>query len=384
MDFQDPLHSRQLAMKFSLVGPVYPYRGGISHYTASLASALKQHNHTVQTISFKKQYPSWLYPGASDKDPSQNALSTPAEFILHPFKPWTWEKAFRAIRTVHPNLVIIQWWTTFWAIPFAYLSARLSKSNINTVYLIHNVVPHEEHTYDRWLSKFALKHGSEFIVQTQSEADRLYKLIQNNNIHLCQHPPYYDLVNNCISKENARVELNLPKDQKIFLFFGIVRPYKGLNYLIEAFNELRKNEKNTHLLIAGEFWEDKSVYLNKIKQLGLAEKITLIDKYIPNEKLSVIFAAADFLVAPYIGGTQSGVVGLGIAYGLPTIVTEQLAAGISDENRKHIFIIPAQDYKELYNKMIDVLYQVIPIPKQNNERHNGWDAMVKTIELLVK
>ena len=384
MDFQDPLHSRQLAMKFSLVGPVYPYRGGIAHYTASLASALKQHNHTVQTISFKKQYPSWLYPGASDKDPSQKTLSTPAEFILDPFLPWTWEKAFRAIHTKHPNLVITQWWTTFWALPFAYLNARLWKSGIKTAYLIHNVIPHEERKWDKGLAKLALRQGAEFIVQTQSEVERLSKLINNKNIHLCELPPYFGLKTELIAQEDARKELDLPQGHKIFLFFGIVRPYKGLQVLIDAFNELQKTNTNSHLLIAGEFWENKSAYLNQIRQYGLMDQVTLIDEYIPNEKLPVIFAAADCLVAPYTGGTQSAVVGLGIAYGLPTIVTEHLAAGISEENRKYVAVIPAQDCEELTSKMIEMVNQGRPAPVQPDDPINGWDTLVKTIEQMAE
>ncbi len=369
-------------MKISLIGPVYPYRGGIAHHTAMLASALERHNHQVQTISFKRQYPGWLYPGVSDKDPSQQAFHTPAEFILDPFYPWTWSQAATRAIAFQADVVVTQWWTTFWGLPFTYVNTRLSRAGIKTIYLIHNVMPHEQRPWDRWLAKLALSAGNEFIIQTQSEAERLSKLINNKNIHYCAHPPYFGLKTKSIAQEDAKKELNLPQEHKIFLFFGIIRPYKGLQVLIDAFHELQKTDTNTHLLIAGEFWENKSTYLNKIRQLGLNNKVTLIDEYVPNEKLPVIFAAADCLVAPYIGGTQSGVAGLGIAFGLPMIITEQIAAGISEENLKHIKVVPPQDIQAFARAMNEIEIQPRSESASHIQQDHDWLVLVNTIEQM--
>ena len=367
-------------MRICLVGPVYPYRGGIAHHTAMLASALEKHNHFVHTISFKRQYPAWLYPGKSDKDPSEHPIRTQAAFILDPFIPWTWEQAVREIQKSQPTLVVTQWWTTFWALPFFYLNAMLRKSGIKTVFLIHNVMPHEQRFWDRWLSKLALMQANEYIVQTQAESDRLKKMFPKASIHLCYIPPYFDLNSRTLSKEDARKDLGLPLDEKIFLFFGIVRPYKGLLFLLDAFKAMLLDKPNSRLLIAGEFWQDKSIYLDRIEQLNLTDRISIIDQYLPNEKVPVIFAAADCLVAPYTAGTQSAVVSTGLAFGLPMIITEQIAAGVSEENLRSIKVIAPQDIEGLAKAMAEIEITREKQPPETCTGENDWVLMAKTIE----
>ncbi len=107
-------------MKITLIGPVHPYRGGIAHHTAILSSTFLQAGHQTQVISFSKQYPSWIYPGKTDQDPSKAHLKTDAIFALNPFKPWTWFSTGKLIGEFNPQVVVIQWWTTFWAIPFFF------------------------------------------------------------------------------------------------------------------------------------------------------------------------------------------------------------------------------------------------------------------------
>lgn len=369
-------------MKISLIGPVYPYRGGIAHHTAMLASHLARHNHAVQVISFRRQYPGWLYPGASDKDPSQAAIRTPAELILDPLYPWTWEQAAQIIRAYQPELAITQWWTTFWAIPLAYQTARLNRAGIKTAFLIHNVLPHEQRPWDRWLAKLALAKAREFIIQTPAETQRLIKLVPTAKIHLCQIPPYHALMQASLPQAEARRELSLPADEKVFLFFGIVRPYKGLHFLLEAFKALQSIDPNTHLLIAGEFWEDKSNYLKKIEMLGLSERVAIVDQYIPNERLPLIFGAADCLVAPYTGGTQSAVVSTGLAFGLPMIITKQIAAGIPANRLGNIQVIPTQDQHSLIQAMAGIERRRETAPSPKPADHQGWDHLVKTIEKM--
>lgn len=367
-------------MKISLIGPVYPYRGGIAHHTAMLSSALMRANHTVKTVSFRRQYPGWLYPGKSDKDPSQQPIHTPAEFLLDPFSPWTWKKAAEHIIQFQPDQVITQWWTTFWALPFSFLNARLSRAGIKTGYLIHNVIPHEPRAWDRWLAKLALSKAENFIIQTQAESNRLIKLVPNANIELCHIPPFFELAQRVVPPAIARKELNIPENEKVFLFFGFVRPYKGLLLLLEAFKILQEKQPQTRLLIAGEFWDDKSSYLKKIKAMGLSERITIIDQYIPNEELPVIFGAADCLAAPYTGGTQSAVASTGLAFGIPMIVTAQIAANISEIYRQSIKSIATQDAHELATVMSLVKRRTLFEPQPAIAHNHGWDPMVKMIE----
>src|SRR4030065_1812562 len=122
-------------MRISMIGPVFPYRGGIAHYTGQLVQALVAQGHAVQTISFKRQYPDWLYPGASDKDPSRSRTQVEAEYLLDPLYPWTWQKTVRQIIQQQPELVVIQWWTTFWAPAYAWLGGGLPRAGVGRCFV---------------------------------------------------------------------------------------------------------------------------------------------------------------------------------------------------------------------------------------------------------
>jgi glycosyltransferase involved in cell wall biosynthesis len=138
--------------------------------------------------------------------------------------------------------------------------------------------------------------------------------------------------------------LNLPADGPILLFFGFVRPYKGLGVLLQALGMLRQQGIRPYLAIAGEFWHDKQTYLEQIEELGLGQQVRIEDRYIPNEELKVWFAAADAAVAPYIEGTtQSAVASLLLGFGLPLILSEQVAGGVNPANLRHSIIVPSGD-----------------------------------------
>lgn len=364
-------------MKISLIGPVYPYRGGIAHYTTSLAVALKKAGHDLNIFSFKRQYPAFLYPGESDKDPSANPVRVEAEYLLDPLYPWTWLQTATVILKSESSLVLIQWWTTFWGLAYAALAFQLKKK-VEIVYLIHNVLPHESRIWDRWLTRFALGQASAFIVQTDNEQKKLLELIPNASVSYCSHPVYQRFSQEVVSKEIARQQLDLPMDKPVFLFFGIVRPYKGLKYLVEA---IAQTESSVHLVIAGEFWEDVNLYQDQFDELGLADKISLFNKYIPNEEAHILFSSADALVAPYIGGTQSGVAELALGYGLPSILTDRIAAGIAGKNIPGVRVVPAADAAALA-VAIDKLVTELPDLPAPEPAEDDWSRMVQTIERI--
>ena len=364
-------------MKIVLIGPVYPYRGGIAHYTTSLALALRKAGHEVRVISFKRQYPAFLYPGKSDKDPSENPVRVEAEYLLDPLYPWTWWSTARSILAAPPDFVVIKWWVTFWGLAFGALIRLLGK-HVKTAYLIHNVLPHESRIWDRMLARFALHPAPAFIVQAASQHERLLGLLPNANVNFCSHPAYGRFAEHSLPKVEAREQLGLPSDVPVFLFFGIVRPYKGLKHLLEA---LAKTDPAIHLVVAGEFWGDASAYEQQIERLGLSQRITLINQYIPNEQAHVIFSAADALVAPYVGGTQSGVVERANGYGMPVILTDAIANG-EERSFENVRIVPAGDEDMLASAMTELAATprqvVAPRPGQDD-----WQRMVKTIEGLL-
>jgi glycosyltransferase involved in cell wall biosynthesis len=369
-------------MNVTLIGPVYPYRGGIAHYTTQLALTFKISGHDCNVISFRRQYPAWLYPGSSDKDPSQSSVRVAAEYLIDPFYAWTWQQCARRILEKKTDLVVLQWWTTYWTMPFAYLARWCHRHHIPVLYLIHNVLPHEEKSWDRGMAKLALSPADGFIVQTAREQERLLALLPEAKSQISPHPAYTMLTNQRMDRAAARQKLGLPVEGTLLLFFGIVRPYKGLRYLIEALSLLRNEGRQPSLLVAGDFWEERSLYEKQIAAAGLSEQIKLDDRYIPDEDAAIMFSAADALVAPYVGGTQSGVAGIGVGFGLPMIVTEQIASGLGEGKFVSVLIVPPGDAQALAQAIKELISSPPERPATISVDEGGWDRLVNTIASL--
>ncbi len=202
-------------MRVTLIGPVFPFRGGISHYHMLFAKALIQAGFEIQIISFKRQYPHWLYPGKSDRDPSQTALQVDAKFTLDPINPWTWWQSYNQIKPFSPDLVIFQWWTTFWAPAYLILTELLRSKRFPIAFLIHNVLPHENKIFDKLLARMVLSRGDFFVLLTKREQIRLFNLFKAKNSFVCKYPANTMLNNQRIGKTEARIKLNLPIEKFI-------------------------------------------------------------------------------------------------------------------------------------------------------------------------
>lgn len=361
-----------------MIGPTYPYRGGISHFTTSLSEAMIYDGHEVQVISFSRQYPLFLYPGKSDRDESQPKPSFKPFYLLDPINPFSWQKTARQIVLFSPDLVVIHWWVTFWAPAFGVLIKLLKRRGIKVVMLIHNVIPHESHWWDRWLTHFALRSASAYLVQTETQKERLIRILPTSHITVFPHPVYDRFSENRMTSEQARKALNLPMDSKIILFFGIVRPYKGLKYLVDAAGLLQQNEIPLYLVIAGEFWEDVEIYREQIHTWGLDKRVTIMDHYIPDDVVSMLFSAADVFVAPYIGGTQSGAERIAESFALPVIVTDALKDGSYSSD---VMIVPKADSTRLANAIREVIMTTPNTPKLSveNEDRPTWQEMARTL-----
>ena len=373
-------------MKITMIGPVYPYRGGIAHYTTTLSKKLMAAGHTVQTISFKRQYPAWLYPGESDKDPSTLHEQVPALYTLDPLYFWTWGRAARQIQAFQPDLVIIQWWTTFWAPAYGVLARWLKRLGLRVVVLIHNVMPHETRFWDRWLCRFALSPADQYIAQAEREASRLHTLLPGAKITVTPLPVYNMLAGGALSPVEARAKLGLPADDPIVLFFGIVRPYKGLRYLLQAFQILKGKGNHAQLLVAGEFWEPIGEYQQMIERLGIADRVHITNRYIPNEEIPIFFSAADLFAAPYVDGTQSASAKLALGFGLPMVLTrcivdQTLAA------QENTWLAVERNAGSLATAILAALEQgqehrLAGKPSRVGEALDDWHQIVQVIEKL--
>jgi glycosyltransferase involved in cell wall biosynthesis len=378
----------QVVMRFAVVGPTYPFRGGISHYNTLLCDHLRE-RHEVGLFSFRRQYPRWLFPGKSDRDSSQRSLSTPNTPILDSVDPLSWWRTAQRIVAFRPDLLILHWWVTYWALPFASITAWVSRHGVPVLYLVHNVLPHERKPWDRLLTRLAMARTDRFIVMSGSEEQQLHDLRPRAMVYRAQLPGGIGTAEarHSVSPAEARQQLGLDPSTPVALFFGFVRAYKGLRYLLEAMPQVLAKMR-LHLLIAGEFWEGKEECQEIIDHLGLAISVTVVDRYIRNEEVSVYFSAADVVVLPYVGVTQSAVVQLAYAFGKPVITT---AVGDLPDivlHHKTGWIVPPGDAGALADALIGFYSQGWGQSMREailaREPESSWTVLVELIEQIAR
>jgi glycosyltransferase involved in cell wall biosynthesis len=305
-------------MKIAVVGPAYPFRGGIAHYTTLLTAHLAA-EHDPRLYSFTRLYPEWLYPGRSQIDPSGKPLAeVEARRWLTPWWPLSWRRVTQDWKAWQPDRVVVQWWVPFMAPLTAWLLARARRSGIHSTLLCHNVLPHERSRTDALIVGQVLSRADRLIVHTQSEYDRARALLADKPIVVSPHPTYADFQTSTWTRESARAELKI--DGKVVLFFGLVRPYKGLLDLIEALPTVLSKIDVT-LLVVGEIWGEAEIYHKRVNELGLNDKVRFINRYVSNAEVALYFSATDLVVLPYREATGSGVLQVAFGLGVPVVAT---------------------------------------------------------------
>ena len=304
-------------MKIAVVGPAYPFRGGIAHYTTLLTAHLSA-QHETRLYSFERQYPAILFPGRSQIDPSVPLVPIEARRWLTPWWPLSWRRVTTDWSIWRPERVVIQWWVPFMAPMTAWLLARARQLNIRSTLICHNVLPHEEKVIDAALIKFALGRADQLLVHGQPDRDRALKLLPQAQVKVAALPSYAGLRAGDWTRDRARAELKLARPT--LLFFGFVRPYKGLLDLIEALPAVL-NEIDVELWVVGEIWGEAAPYHDRARALGLTDRVRFVDRYVANEEATLYFAAADLVALPYRDATGSAVLQLALGLGVPVVAT---------------------------------------------------------------
>jgi glycosyltransferase involved in cell wall biosynthesis len=273
--------------RLGLIGPVLPFRGGIAQHTTRLHRALRARA-TVTTISFTRQYPRWLFPGESDRDPSyEGHLEPGVRYVLDPLNPPTWRRAVRLLVEADVEAVVIPWWTVYFACPVAYLKRSLQRRGIRVVFLCHNVVDHETAAYKRWLSRMVLAGAHGYCTQARAEADKLKSFLPGARVVAVPHPLYDHFPLPCGHLER-RANLEL-------LFFGFVRPYKGMDVLLDAVARLERDD--LHLSVVGEFWQGKDATIRRLHELGIASRVEVVPRFVSEQEAVEYFAGSCCLTA---------------------------------------------------------------------------------------
>ncbi len=378
-------------MKVALIGPVHPYRGGIAHYTSLLAFHLAL-RHEVHIVSFRKQYPSWLFPGQSDREPEQNFFIELRNiyYTIDPFNPLSWLHTAKLLRKLKPNVLIFQWWVTFWAPSFGSLLYlyRTVFPHSPIIAFCHNVMPHESHWWDKFLTKVILRFPTYCLVHSNQDAMSLLELAPKARVIVIDFPSYKRIIPASIyTMREARKLIGLDQDIHVLLFFGFVRPYKGLLYLLRAIYKVRQYIP-VHLLVVGEFWEDKNRYLREIEALGLNSCVTIVDKYIPNSEVGKYFSAANVVILPYLQTSHSAVLRLSFDMGVPVIASE--VGGIRESVVDGIngLLVKPGDSDSLAYAILRYFQEDLEsklrknIMKEQTSADHQWEKIVRQIETI--
>jgi glycosyltransferase involved in cell wall biosynthesis len=295
--------------RICLIGPVLPFRGGISHYNSMLFQALEKSGAHASIFSFSRQYPKWLYPGADDRDPGFAGYLEPgADYSIDSVNPISWWRTVRAIARTKPDLVVFHWWTVFWAPCFWFMANCLKRQGIRIGIICHNLADHDAGRAKGRISQTMLKIADAYLVHSSEHAKILRA--SHPETPLAQHPiPVYDNYPQAVRHLAKRGRLEL-------LFFGFIRRYKGLDVLLGAMRKL--NDSEVYLTVIGEYWGNPGELL---EQVAGSSNIDLHLGYMSDEEAANHFARADFVVLPYRKATGSAVASVAFHYDKPIIAS---------------------------------------------------------------
>lgn len=371
----------QNSRKIALIGPVYPYKGGISHHTGLLYHTL-QTDFNVQVFSYKMQYPRFLYK-QEQKDYRNNTLKIPhTDFCIHTINPFNWFSTVRRIKKWNPDLVIIQWWHPYFS-P-CYWSICKGLRNCQILFVCHNVFPHERFPMDRFLTKKVLSRGNFFIVHSKQDEENLKKIKKEVICYRTVLPSFYHFKKRHFTQTEGRQYLHLKNTIPILLFFGFVREYKGLKYLLRAMPTVIQKYRDLKLIIAGDFAGNKNEYVTIINDLNIAENITIYDAYIADEKVELFFAASDLVILPYQSATQSGIIQIAYEFEKPVIATK--VGGLPEvvSHGKTGYIVEPKNSTALSGAILRFLEERETVDFQGNIRKEAEKYSWEQIKNIIK
>ena len=372
--------------KIFIIGPAYPLRGGLATFDELFCKAFNEQGHQCEIISYSLQYPNFLFPGSTQFDTSGNApKNIKIHTLINSINPFSWIKTARFIKKQKPDFIVFRFWIPFMGPALGSIARLVRKHGVKVLAIADNVIPHETRPGDVAFAKYFINACDGFVTMSKAVMGDLEKFTSTTHKKYLLHPLYTSFGEK-LNKHDARIALGLPEDKQIVLFFGLIRKYKGLDMLLDAFNELKANP-NIILVIAGEFYEDKQPYLDLIENYQIQNQVILHGKFISNEDVKLYFSAADLVALPYRSATQSGVTQVSFHFEVPTLVTnvgglgeiipDKIAGYVVEPNGKAI----AEGIKDYFeNRRMHSFTEGMRIEKQKYD----WKIFVDEVFDLYK
>lgn len=371
--------------KIIIIGPAHPLRGGgMTTFNERLAQQFQNEGQQVTIYSFSLQYPGFLFPGKTQftDEPAPPGLDIRSR--INSINPFNWISTGREIKELKPDIIVVRYWIPLMG-PCLGTILRIIKKNRHSriICIADNIIPHEKRIGDRWFTRYFIKPVDAFISMSEKVMADLRSFTTTKPAILVPHP-LYDNFGERVSKEEARKKLAIGKEQKVLLFFGFIRKYKGLDMLLDALKILKDSTwpvAGCQLLIAGEFYEDRRPYDEQIDRLGIKDRLILHTRFIRNEEVKYFMCAADVVVQPYRNATQSGVTPLAYHFeipmivtnvgGLPSMVPDNKAGLVSEPTAESL----AEKIREYFEKGEDHF-----LPHLAEEKKKlSWKTMVESI-----
>ncbi|TAH22670.1 MAG: glycosyltransferase [Cytophagales bacterium] len=337
-----------------LVGPAHPLRGGIATFNEQLARSLQAQGHSVEILSFSLQYPDFIFPGTSQFTDEPPPTDLKISSKMNAINPLNWLAIGNEYRKKKYDLIIFRFWLPLMS-PCLGTIARLIRlgqpKSTKILAITDNVIPHEKRIGDKIFTKYFLAACDGFIAMAKAVMEDI-NLFEPKKPKVYTPHPIYDNYGEEISREQALKNLNLSPENQYILFFGLIRAYKGLDLLLEAFADKRLRHEKVKLIIAGEPYESMDKYAQIIEKYNLKTEIISHLHFIPTDQVANYFCAADLIAQPYKTATQSGVSQIAYHFNKPMLVTD--VGGLAETvPHQKVGYVTSQNPTEIANYLVD-------------------------------
>ena len=366
-----------------IIGPAYPLRGGLASYDERLAKAFMDKGYDTTIYTFSYQYPSFLFPGTTQYSTEPAPMGISIKIKINSVNPFNWVSVGNELKKLKPYIIVVRYWLPFMGPCLGTILRRVTKNHHTKIICIaDNIFPHEKRFGDKAFTKYFLKPVDGFITMSEKVLQDLHQFAKGKPAQFVPHP-LYDNFGEKINKEEARKKLNIDTDDRVILFFGFIRKYKGLDILLQAMKLLKQipSVQNIKLLIAGEFYEDAANYTALLNNDAIKDNLIIHTEFIPDSMVKYYLCAADCVVQPYRNATQSGVTPLAYHFEIPMIVTNVggLPSLVPDKKVGLVAEPNAESIAEKVKEYFDLGEEFFLPHLREEKKKYSWEIMVKKI-----